>query len=162
MSYEYKNIIRTKVIPRLYKFKPDIIFLSAGFDGHENEIINQKNMFLNEFDYAFITQQIQFVANKFCKGRLISILEGGYNINTGIISSFSQCVFTHARFLNSSLNMVQCFDINLSGLKRKYEMVDDIEIYNRINKTKSKSRKNVNNNDEAGSKESEFEWHLII
>ncbi len=157
VSYEYKNILRTRIIPRLYKFKPDIIFLSSGFDGHENEIINQNKMFLNEFDYAFITQQIQFVANKFCKGRLISILEGGYNINTGIISSFSQCVFTHARFLNSSLNMVQCFDINLSGLKRKYEMVDDIEIYNRINKTKSKSRKNVNNNDEAGSKESEFE-----
>ena len=120
LSYEYKNILRTKIIPRLYKFQPDIIFLSSGFDGHENETINQNNMFLNEFDYAFLTQQIQFVANKFCKGRLISVLEGGYNINTGIISSFSQSVFTHARSLNSSINMIQCFDVKLSGLKRKY------------------------------------------
>lgn len=65
---EYRNIIKTKVIPRLYEFRPDIIFLSAGFDCHENEIINQKFIGLNEFDYAFITQQVQFVANKFCKG----------------------------------------------------------------------------------------------
>ena len=155
LSYEYKNILRTKIIPRLYKFQPDIIFLSSGFDGHENETINQNNMFLNEFDYAFLTQQIQFVANKFCKGRLISVLEGGYNINTGIISSFSQSVFTHARSLNSSINMMQCFDVKLSGLKRKYEMDDDIEIYNRLNKIKSKFKKNVNNNNEEDSNPNE-------
>ena len=76
-------------------------------------------MFLNEFDYAFITQQIQFVANKFCKGRVVSVLEGGYNIYSGLISSFAQSVFTHARFLNLGLNIFQCYDIKLSGLKRK-------------------------------------------
>ena len=37
--YEYRNILRSKVIPRLYKFKPDIIFVSAGFDGHKLETI---------------------------------------------------------------------------------------------------------------------------
>ena len=116
---EYRNIIRTKVIPRLYEFKPDIIFLSAGFDCHENEIINQQYMSLNEFDYAFITQQIQFVANKFCKGRLISILEGGYNISSSIISSFEQSVFTHAKFLNLCINMFQIFDVKLTGFKRQ-------------------------------------------
>ena len=128
----------------MYKFKPDLIFLSAGFDGHENEIINQHNMFLNEFDYAFITQQIQFVANKFAEGRVISVLEGGYNISTGIISSFSQSVFTHARFLNLSLNMFNCFDVKLTGLKRKYEMQDDIEIYNRSNIYKNRIKLNKN------------------
>ena len=116
---EYRNIIRTKVIPRLYEFKPDIIFLSAGFDSHENEMINEKYISLNEFDYAFITQQIQFVANKFCKGRVISVLEGGYNISAIIISSFGQSVFTHTRFLNQSLNMFQVKDIKLTGFKRE-------------------------------------------
>ena len=138
VSYEYRNIMRTKVIPRLYKFKPDIIFLSAGFDGHENEIINQHNMHLNEFDYAFITRQIQFVANKFCNGRVVSILEGGYNISAGLVSSFAQSVFTHARFLNLSLNMFQCSDIKLSGLKRKYEMNDDKETFEKSNKSRYK------------------------
>ena len=144
LSYEYKNILRKNIIPRLCKFKPDIIFLSAGFDGHENEIINQHNMFLNEFDYAFITQQIQFVANKFCNGKLISILEGGYNISTGIISSFAQSVFTHAKFLNLSLNMFQITELKLVGLKRKYEMENDIEIYNRNNKFRNKIKKSDN------------------
>ena len=76
-------------------------------------------MNLNEFDFSFITQQMQFVANKFCKGRLISVLEGGYNISTGIISSFAQSVFTHARFLNLSLNMFQISDVKLTGISHE-------------------------------------------
>ena len=125
---EYRNIIKTKVIPRLYEFRPDIIFLSAGFDCHENEIINQKLIGLNEFDYAFITQQMQFVANKFCKGRLISVLEGGYNISAIIISSFGQSIFTHARFLNLSLNMFQINEVKLTGVKREEQ--DNIDNVN--------------------------------
>ena len=141
LPYEYRNVIRTKVIPRLYKFKPDIIFISAGFDGHENEQINQHHMSLNEFDFAFITQQMQFVANRFSKGRVISVLEGGYNVSTGLISSFAQSTFTHARFMNLSINMIHCFDIKLTGLKRKYKMDDEMDIYNKVNKTKNKPRR---------------------
>ena len=141
LPYEYRNVIRTKVIPRLYKFKPDIIFISAGFDGHENESINQHHMSLNEFDFAFITQQIQFVANKFSKGRVISVLEGGYNVSTGLISSFAQSTFTHARFMNLSINMIHCFEVKLTGLKRKYKMDDEMDIYNKVNKTKNKPRR---------------------
>ena len=141
LPYEYRNVIRTQVIPRLYKFKPDIIFISAGFDGHENESINQHHMSLNEFDFAFITEKLQFVANKFAEGRVISVLEGGYNVLTGLISSFAQSTLTHARFMNTSINMVHCFDVKLTGLKRKYEMEDDINIYNKFNKTKNKPRR---------------------
>ena len=149
LSYEYRNVLRAKIIPRLYKFRPDIIFLSAGFDGHENEIINQHNMVLNEFDYAFITQQIQLVANRFCNGKLISVLEGGYNISTGLISSFAQSIFTHARFLNLSLNLFQCSEVKLTGLKRKYAMEDDIEIYNSILKNKLRKIENSLNEEES-------------
>ena len=134
ISEEYINIFKTEVIPRIYEFKPDLIFLSAGFDAHENEIINQNYMSLTEFDYAFITQQMQFIANKFCYGKLISVLEGGYNLSTGIISSFAQSVFTHARFLSSSLNMFQNYNIKLTGNKRKYD--DDDIIDEEINKNK--------------------------
>jgi acetoin utilization deacetylase AcuC-like enzyme len=141
LPYEYRNVIRSKVIPRLYKFKPDIIFISAGFDGHENETINQHHMSLNEFDFAFITQQIQLVANRFSEGRVVSVLEGGYNVSTGLISSFAQSTLTHARFLNLSVNICHCFDINLTGLKRKYKMDDEIDIYNRVNKAKNKPRR---------------------
>ena len=141
LPYEYRNVFRTKVIPRLCKFKPDFIFISAGFDGHENENINQHHMSLNEFDFAFITQQIQFVANKYSEGRVVSVLEGGYNVSTGIISSFAQSALTHARFLNMSVNMCQCFDIRLTGIKRKYELEDEMNIYNKNNKTKNKPRR---------------------
>ena len=141
LPYEYRNVIRSKVIPRLYKFKPDIIFISAGFDGHENETINQHHMSLNEFDFAFITQQIQFVANRFSKGRVVSVLEGGYNVSTGLISSFAQSGFTHARFMNLSVNMCHCYDIKLTGLKRKYEMNDEMKNYNKLNQAKNKPRR---------------------
>ena len=86
--YEYRNILRTKIIPRLHKFKPDIIFISAGFDGHKMELINQNSMLLQENDFGYIAEQIQFVANKFCQGRLVAVLEGGYNAKTATNQSF--------------------------------------------------------------------------
>ena len=141
LPYEYRNVFRAKIIPRLCKFKPDFIFISAGFDGHENESINQHHMSLNEFDFAFITEQIQFVANKFAEGRVVSVLEGGYNVSTGLISSFAQSALTHARFMNSSANTCQCFDVKLTGIKRKYELEDEMNIYNKNNKVKNKPRR---------------------
>ena len=127
--YEYRNILRTKIIPRLYKFKPDIIFISAGFDGHKMEAINQKKMFLQENDFAYIAEQIQFVANKFCNGRLIAVLEGGYNANTGIISPFAQSVYAFTRHLNIAINMFQFNDVKLSNHKRENLYNEEIELY---------------------------------
>ena len=138
---EYRNVLKAKIIPRLYKFKPDLIFISAGFDGHENELINQRKMQLTEYDFAYITQQIQFVANKFCKGRVVSVLEGGYNVATGLISSFAQSAFFHTRFLNLSINMFYCYDIKLTGIKRKNDTSDENDIFDKINKGKAKPRR---------------------
>jgi acetoin utilization deacetylase AcuC-like enzyme len=139
---EYRSVLKAKIIPRLYKFKPDLIFISAGFDGHENELINQGLMQLTEFDFAYLTQQIQFVANKFCKGRIISVLEGGYNVSTGLISSFAQSAFVHTRFLNLSINMFYCYDVKLTGVKRKNDITDEIEVFDKfINKGKLKPRR---------------------
>ena len=140
-SHEYRNVIRNKVIPRLCKFKPDIIFLSAGFDGHELEGINQKHMSLQEYDYAFLTEKLQIVADKYCEGRLVSVLEGGYNVTTGLISSFAQSVFTHARFLNLAINTDHVCDVNLSFLERKVEFNNDLELFRRIQRFEVKPRR---------------------
>ena len=115
--------------------------ISAGFDGHENEIINNGNMKLNEFDFAYITQQIQFAADKYCNGRVISVLEGGYNVSCGLVSSFAQSAFFHARFLNSSINVFQYSDANLSGMKRNYDINED-DLSGKVSKNKIKLRKN--------------------
>ena len=103
-------------------------------------------MQLTEFDFAYITQQIQFVANKFCKGRVVSVLEGGYNVSTGLISSFAQSAFVHTRFLNLSINMFHCYDVNLTGMKRKYE--DDQDSLDRSNKSKIKAKRSDRKHDE--------------
>ena len=159
---EYRNIIKTKVIPRLYEFKPDLIFLSAGFDCHENEIINQNYINLNEFDFSFITQQMQFVANKFCKGRLISILEGGYNNNAGVISPFIQSVFTHARFLNLSLNMFQISDIKLTGIKRQPQNIEDDNNKPEKNDNEINNEIHINNNEKKEIEENKIEKENCI
>ena len=127
--YEYRNILRTKIIPRLYKFKPDIIFISAGFDGHKMELINQNSMLLQENDFGYIAEQIQFVANKFCQGRLVAVLEGGYNANTGIISPFAQSAFAFVRHLNIAINMIYCSDVKLTNHKRENLYNEEMEIY---------------------------------
>lgn len=105
-NIDYCSVFELKIIPRLRIFKPDLIFISAGFDVHKSEKINRGFLQLDEFDFAYITQQIQLVANEFSEGRVVSVLEGGYNTSSGIISFFAQSIFTHVRFLNSSINML--------------------------------------------------------
>ena len=144
---EYRSIFKAKLIPRMNKFKPDLIMISAGFDGHEYEYINKGKMKLNEFDFAYITQQIQFLANRHCNGRVVSVLEGGYNVSTGLVSSFAQSAFFHARFLNLSINMFHCYDVNLTGMKRKYDIQDEQDSIDKLNKSKIKAKKSDKKND---------------
>ena len=127
--YDYRNILRTKIIPRLYKFKPDIIFVSAGFDGHKMELINESYMLLQENDYGYIADQLQLVANKFCKGRLIAVLEGGYNVNTGLISPFAQSVFKFVRHMNIGANRYYCGEGKITNHKREYLYNEEMQVY---------------------------------
>ena len=98
-------------------------------------------MLLQENDYGYIAQQLQFVANKFCEGRMIAVLEGGYNINTGIISPFAQSVFTFIRYMNIGINVLQCHDVKLTSNKRKTLLNEEIELYNTYYKQKVQSRR---------------------
>ena len=85
---------------RLAKFQPDFIFCSSGFDAHEKDLIHgPEDTGINEFDYEWLTEQLQLAANQFAKGRLVSIFEGGYNIGLGAISPLVQSVAAHVRAL---------------------------------------------------------------
>ena len=79
-------------MPRLRAFRPQIIFISAGFDAHREDDIGQ--MALVEADYAYITQRLMQVAREHSEGRIVSSLEGGYNL-----SALARSVASHVRVL---------------------------------------------------------------
>ena len=74
------KVVNDVWIPRLLIFKPDLILVSAGFDAHRDE--KQALFKLTEFDYSFMTIEVMRVARAVCGGRLVSILEGGYDIRS--------------------------------------------------------------------------------
>ena len=74
-----RELVRTQWIPRLDAFQPELILISAGFDAHREDDLGQ--MGLVESDYAWITQQLMAVAQRHAKGRVVSCLEGGYNLD---------------------------------------------------------------------------------
>ncbi|OQR85750.1 histone deacetylase [Achlya hypogyna] len=97
--HEWRRVFRTKVLPQVVAFKPDLIFLSAGFDGHKAELVNWGYLGLLEHDYEWLTQAVVKVANAVCGGRVVSVLEGGYNFHGRVASAFARSVAAHARAL---------------------------------------------------------------
>ena len=89
---DIRELIEIMWIPRLEAFKPEMIFISAGFDAHREDDIGQ--MGLTEQDYAWITERIKNVAKRHAKGRIVSALEGGYNL-----SALGRSVEAHIRVL---------------------------------------------------------------
>jgi acetoin utilization deacetylase AcuC-like enzyme len=63
-------------LPALEKFQPQLIFFSAGFDGHRED--DMGNLGLVEADYEWVTQQVMRIARRYAQGRAVSCLEGGY------------------------------------------------------------------------------------
>ena len=89
---EVRELIEMMWMPRLEEFKPEMIFISAGFDAHREDDLGQMN--LNEQDYAWITERIKNVAKRHAKGRIVSALEGGYNLG-----ALGRSVEAHIRVL---------------------------------------------------------------
>ena len=77
-SSEFRTAISDVILPGLEKFQPDLLLVSAGFDAHMNDPLAGLN--LQDSDYAWVTKQLIEVAEKFTNGRLISTLEGGYDL----------------------------------------------------------------------------------
>lgn len=76
---EIRELIESAWIPKLEDFRPEMIFISAGFDSHREDDLGQLG--LTEADYAWITHRIKDVARRHAKGRIVSCLEGGYNLS---------------------------------------------------------------------------------
>lgn len=87
-----RDLIEKAWLPRLEEFKPQMIFISAGFDAHREDDLGQ--LALVEQDYVWITQRIKEVAKRHAKGRIVSALEGGYNL-----SALGRSVEAHVRVL---------------------------------------------------------------
>ena len=74
----FRAAFEGRILPALNGFEPELLFISAGFDAHNDDPLAQ--LCLLEEDFAWATRKIKEVANAHCKGRLISVLEGGYSL----------------------------------------------------------------------------------
>lgn len=91
-SREFREAMSDRILPALRSFEPDIIFISAGFDAHAADPLAQLN--LVEADYAWVTLELLSVADEVCNGRVVSTLEGGYDLD-----ALANSVTTHVDVL---------------------------------------------------------------
>jgi len=89
---EVRDMIEAMWMPRLEEFKPQMIFISAGFDAHREDDLGQLG--LVEADYEWITQRVKAVADRHARGRIVSCLEGGY-----ALGALARSVAVHLRVL---------------------------------------------------------------
>ncbi|NDY90076.1 histone deacetylase family protein [Ideonella livida] len=89
---EIRELIEANWMPALEAFKPQMLFISAGFDAHREDELGQLG--LVEADYEWITRRLKDVADRHCGGRIVSCLEGGYSL-----SSLARSVAAHLRAL---------------------------------------------------------------
>jgi acetoin utilization deacetylase AcuC-like enzyme len=75
---QFKAAMETRILPRLQAFGPELIIISAGFDAHIRDPL--ANLQLVEEDFAWATRKIMDVADKTAQGRVVSVLEGGYDL----------------------------------------------------------------------------------
>lgn len=88
----FREVVNEIWLPRLREFKPEMIFISAGFDAHYED--DMGNLGLLESDYAWVTEQLLQVAKEFAEGRIVSMLEGGY-----VMSPLARSVAAHIKAL---------------------------------------------------------------
>jgi len=89
---EVRELIEVHWLPRLETFAPQMIFVSAGFDAHREDDLGQLG--LVEADYEWITLKLKDVADRHAQGRIVSCLEGGYNLG-----ALARSVAAHVRVL---------------------------------------------------------------
>jgi len=75
---EFRTAFEQSILPRLRDFHPDLIVISAGFDAHIRDPL--ANLELVEADFGWVTRQIMAVADQSAQGRVVSVLEGGYDL----------------------------------------------------------------------------------
>jgi acetoin utilization deacetylase AcuC-like enzyme len=88
----FREAFNTRVLPALRNFSPDLILISAGFDAHEDDPL--ANLRLKEADFAWATEKVVDIADKQAGGRVVSMLEGGYNL-----TALARSVAVHVKTL---------------------------------------------------------------
>ncbi|WP_207855923.1 histone deacetylase family protein [Sulfurisoma sediminicola] len=88
----FREVVSEVWLPRLRDYAPEMLFISAGFDAHYED--DMGNLGLLEADYAWVTEQLLAVARESGKGRVVSMLEGGY-----ALSALARSVATHVKVL---------------------------------------------------------------
>ena len=91
-SAQFRAAVVDHWLPALNRFRPEMIFISAGFDAHQDDEMSYVS--LTDADFRWVTEQIVKVAETSASGRIVSVLEGGYELH-----SLSRCVETHLRVL---------------------------------------------------------------
>lgn len=88
----YIDVFNSVLLPAAKKFKPDFILISAGFDAHKNDPLASMKMTAEGF--GRLTQIVKDLSEQECQGRILSMLEGGYHLN-----SLAECVEKHLQVL---------------------------------------------------------------
>jgi acetoin utilization deacetylase AcuC-like enzyme len=87
----FREAMEAAILPRIDDFAPDLVIISAGFDAHRRDPLGSLN--LVEADYVWITQKLMEIARQRCAGRIVSVLEGGYDLD-GLARSVAAHVTT--------------------------------------------------------------------
>jgi acetoin utilization deacetylase AcuC-like enzyme len=91
-STEFRAAWRDRILPALDGFAPQLVIVSAGFDAHKDDPLAQ--LALDTADFLWLTEELLAIAGRHAQGRLISALEGGYDLG-----ALADCVTTHVRAL---------------------------------------------------------------
>ncbi|MBI4811179.1 MAG: histone deacetylase [Ignavibacteriales bacterium] len=81
---EFIEAFKEEIIPSIDNYRPDMILISAGFDAHKDDPL--ANLNLTEESFGLFTSMITDAASKYCNGRIVSVLEGGYNLKALALS----------------------------------------------------------------------------
>ena len=76
---EFIAAFHNRIMPALHKFRPELLLISAGFDAHRDDPL--ANINLTDQSFAAMTELATEIASKYCGGRIVSVLEGGYNLD---------------------------------------------------------------------------------
>lgn len=91
---KFREAFNSVILPRLDGFKPDLVMISAGFDAHTRDPL--ANLNLVEADFAWVTGKLMELADRYSGGRVVSVLEGGYDLQ-GLGQSVAAHVITLMR-----------------------------------------------------------------
>jgi acetoin utilization deacetylase AcuC-like enzyme len=94
---QFRAAVEQKFLPALEAFRPELIFISAGFDAHRDDPLG--GLRLVEDDYAWITHEICAIADRHAGGRVVSALEGGYDL-----AALARSAVAHVQALNSVMH----------------------------------------------------------